>query len=312
MQQFGEIKYLNLRDIWNNEASNFTPWLAEHIQSLGKSLGLDLEINQREAPVGDFSLDLLAKDLASNKIVIIENQLTQTDHDHLGKLLTYASGYDASVIIWIAESIRDEHRKTLEWLNNITDENTYFFGVAIEILQIDDSKPAYNFKVIVSPNEWAKSKKSISTAQSSEKMEKYRDYFQTLIDELRTEHKFTNAKKGQPQSWYSFSTGINGLLFGMCFALGGKVRIECYIDFGETEKNKDFFDALVSKKDEIEKKYGEVFTWERLDEKRASRVALYRDGSIEDDMNNSIELEKKIECGAKILMLKLPCWVIKG
>lgn len=281
MSKFGELKSVPLREVWPNEASDFTPWLASNIEKLGNSLGLQLELTEREASVGDFSLDLLAKDLGTSKIVIIENQLTQTDHDHLGKLLTYAAGFSASIVIWVSESIRDEHRQALEWLNQRTDTETQFFGVITEILRIDDSKPAYNFKTVVFPNEWQKSKKQKTSQNSSSKGEKYRAYFQSLIDELRTIYHFTGAKAGQPQSWYSFSSGAKGITFGANFALGGKARAELYIDVGDYEQNKEIFDALQLKSQEIEEKYGEPFTWERLDDKRASRITLYRDAVIE-------------------------------
>ncbi len=117
MKDFGEIKLVDIRDIWPNEATDFTPWLVDNIDRLGQALGMEIEVQEREADVGDFSLDIMAKDLGTGRTVVIENQLTETDHDHLGKLLTYAGGFDAGVLVWIAKKLRDEHRKALEWLN---------------------------------------------------------------------------------------------------------------------------------------------------------------------------------------------------
>lgn len=292
MSKFGELKTLPLRELWQNEASDFTPWLASNIEALGKTLGLELELVETEAPVGEFSLDLLAKDLGSSRNVIVENQLTQTDHNHLGKLLTYAAGFSASIVIWVSESIRDEHRQALEWLNQRTDTETQFFGVVTQVLQIDDSKPAYNFKPIVFPNEWQKSKKHKTSSNISSRGEKYRTYFQSLIDELRENYGFTGAKAGQPQSWYSFSTGIKGILYGANFAMGGKARTEIYIDHGDYDQNKNLFDALQKEQAEIESEYGSPFEWERLDDKRSCRIALYCNGTIEASDSELEQLRK--------------------
>lgn len=292
MSNFGELKRVPLRDIWPHEATDFTPWLASNIEALGDALGLELELTEREASVGDFSLDLLAKDLGTSRTVIIENQLTQTDHDHLGKLLTYAAGFNAATVIWVSNIVRDEHRQALEWLNQRTDTETQFFAVVVEVLKIDDSKPAFNFKPVVFPNEWQKSKKQKTAANISSKGEKYRAYYQALIDELREKHKFTGARVGQPQNWYSFSSGIQGVLYSAVFAQGGKTRAEIYIDQGDQEKNKTIFDVLKAREQEITANYGSPLEWERLDDKRASRIAIYRDGVIESSDSELEEIRK--------------------
>lgn len=150
----GRIERGDLRDAWPHEASDFTPWLAEHISELGDALSLELELQNQEAPVGSFSLDLLARVSGTDHTAIIENQLEPTNHDHLGKLLTYAGGYDANVIIWVAKDFRDEHRQALDWLNQRTDDDTGFFGVVVEVWRIDGSRPAPHFNVVAAPNEW--------------------------------------------------------------------------------------------------------------------------------------------------------------
>jgi len=280
MTDFGEIKPVTIREIWPNEATDFTPWLMDNIDRLGQALGMELEIQDREVDVGDFSLDILAKDLGTGRTVIIENELKETDHDHLGKLLTYAGGFDAGVLVWIATQLRDEHRKALEWLNEHTGPDIDCFGVVIEVFRIDNSRPVFNFKPVVFPNEWQKDTGRRSSTKSP-KAEAYRNYFQGLIDELRTKHKFTGAKVGQPQNWYSFASGVNGIIFSNVFVQGGKVRAEVYIDFQDKEKNKDLFDKLIERKELIEKEFGSNLYWERLDDRRASRIAIYRGGDID-------------------------------
>ena len=296
---FDKIQKVDPRSIWKHEAHDFTPWLADNITELGESIGIELEVTEQEADVGGFSLDILAKDLGRNANVIIENQLAITDHDHLGKLLTYASGYNADIIIWLSTEMREEHRQALDWLNQRTDSNTDFFGVVVEVIKIGDSRPALQFKVIVSPNEWQKSKKKQSNTASSEKSERYREYFQDLLDTLREAYRFTSAKKGQPQNWYTFSSGNKQFVYGHSFAQGSRVRTEIYIDAGDFDKNKAFFDKLLAEKESIETELGQKVEWERLDNKRACRIAIYRSGSIED---SSEELQKIQEWGIQTLL----------
>ncbi len=281
MPDFGSLKPVDIRELWPNEARDFTPWLAENIDRLSEALGMDLEIVAREAEVGDFSLDLLAKDLGSGRHVVIENQCGATNHDHLGKLITYAAGVDAVAAIWLIESVRDEHRQALEWLNRRTDADMHFFAVVVEVVQIDQSRPAFIFKPVVSPNEWQRSARETADRQPSSRGEAYRQYFQGLIDELRERHRFTGARTAQPQNWSSFPSGIQGISYSTSFAKRGRVRTEIYIDQGDVDRNKALFDRLLAQRSDIEREFGEPLEWERLDDSRASRVAIYRDGHIE-------------------------------
>jgi len=279
--KLGKLKRVPPKAVWFDEARAFTPWLADNLSTLGEALGLELELTGREAGVGTFSLDLLARDLSSGGTVVIENQFGPTNHDHLGKILTYASGFDAKAVIWVAETFRDEHRQALDWLNQHTDQETSFFGVLVELLQIDDSAPALNFKPVVFPNEWQKVRRKVADEQVSPRAESYRTFFQALIDELRQRHKFTNARVGQPQNWYSFASGVSGFTYGFSFALNNRVRVDLYIDHGDASRNEQIFNFLVQQRPEIEAAFGEPLEWEPLEDKRACRVAVYRPGSID-------------------------------
>jgi len=281
MPEFGELKSVDIREVWTNEARAFTPWLAENIDRLGEALGMDLEVVAREADIGDFSLDLLAKDLGTGRHVVIENQFGATDHGHLGKLITYAAGVDAAAVVWLTETVRDEHRQALEWLNRRTDSEIHFFAVGVEVVQIDQSRPAVLFKPVVFPNEWQRATRESAERQASPRGEAYQRYFQVLIDELREKHRFTGARAAQPQSWYAFSSGVQGFTYGTSFAQGGRVRAELYIDQGDGDRNKGLFDSLLKQKEPIEQEFMGPLEWDRLDGRQACRVAVYRDGSID-------------------------------
>jgi len=299
---FGELKVLNPRVAWPNEARDFTPWLAHHITNLGLVLDMQLELTATETRVGDFCLDILAKDLNSDRQVIIENQFGPTNHDHLGKLLTYAAGIDATAVVWVAEEIREEHREALEWLNRRTDADTHFFAVVVEVIQIDDSRPAPRFKPVVFPNEWQRAVRDSAEREPSPRAESYRRFFQALIDELRETYRFTGARVGQAQNWYSFASGVGGFWYNTNFAWNGRVRAELYIDLKDREKNKATFDLLLAQREEIESDFGEPLDWERQDEKTASRISVSREGSIEDSDQRLAEI--RLWCRDHLLRLK--------
>lgn len=284
----------DLRSIWASESGDFTPWLAEHLDELSAELGLDLELTATEGPVGPFRVDLVARDANRNRDVIIENQLEPTDHTHLGQLLTYASGLDAATIIWIAADVRAEHRQAVDWLNQHTDEHLHFFAVKLGLVRIGDSPLAAHFVVEAAPNDWQKSaareRNARTSASVSAKGEAYRAFWQPLIDELREEHRFTNAKAAQPQSWYAFATGSSGVKFGAVFRGHDIASAEVYIDTGDGDANTALFEAFREEQEAIEAEMGEPMDWQTLPERRACRIAINRPGSIEDPPDVLTEL----------------------
>jgi hypothetical protein len=276
---FGQIQSLSLKDVWPGEATHFTPWLAQNLDVLADKLAMELTLDSVEVSAGDFSADIVARDLSTNRLVVIENQYGRTDHCHLGQIITYASVLGASAVVWIAESIRQEHKTAINFLNQYFKDGLQFYALEVSVIKIDDSRPAYAFNVACAPADITVLPKN---EEPSEIRQKYRAYFQGLIDELRTQHQFTNARVGQPQNWYTFASENSRIFtYSTSFAQRGRIRAEVYIDCGDKAKNEALFDVLYASKAEIEAAMGAELDWERLDNRRACRIALYRDGDID-------------------------------
>ena len=298
MVDLGTIERVSLTEVWPHEAQDFTPWLADNLDKLGEALGLDLEFQGREVSVGPFFLDILAHDVGNDRRVVIENQLDKTDHDHLGKLLTYAAGYDAGVVVWLTGDFRDEHRAALDWLNQRTGEDTAFFGVVVEAWRIGDSLPAPHFRIVAAPNTWSKSSAKSKTVRGggagSELGERYRAFFQSIVDTLRKEYKFTNRTQAGTRQWTSFASGFGGIGYNLCFVYRQNIaRVEVYISGSDREENKLLFDRLFEHKKSIESQANGSgrWVWERLENSSACRISQVRNGKIDDDPETLKELQ---------------------
>lgn len=277
MLEVAKLEPVDLRSVWPNEAQHFTPWLAENLDGLGGALGMDLEFVQQEAPVGPFSADILARDVNDNRSVIIENQLEATNHDHLGKVLTYAAGYNAGVMVWIVREFKDEHRQALDWLNQRTAEDTEFYGVEVRAVRIGDSSPAYVFDVVARPSTFRKiNVDRIGRPRVSPSGQAYQAFWQGIVDRLRDDHTLTKARKADRYNWMNFATGVPGVVYGVVFPRKG-ARTELYLNSQSPSRNKALFDRLNSQGD-IESAFGEPFEWERLNHARSSRIAVYLPG----------------------------------
>ncbi|MBN1233295.1 MAG: DUF4268 domain-containing protein [Candidatus Coatesbacteria bacterium] len=255
--ELSELKKRPLRDIWKDEGKDFTPWLAEeeNLDMLGEEIGIDINLIQTEKPLGAYKADIYAEDERSRKIVI-ENQLESTNHDHLGKLLVYASGLDAEIIIWIVKEFTDDHKNAVNWLNEHTDENISFFLIKIEVWQIEDSKPAPKFQIIVSPNEWAKSLKEAYRGDMTETENNRLSFWTEFREYIVKKDTKTSFSKPKPIHYYTFNIGKKNVNIDL--VLRTKDRA---LDCGLDTYDKPLFDFLEKKKHEIEEEIGEKLEW---------------------------------------------------
>ena len=151
--KLGKLVKIDPRSVWSDE-TEFNEWLTENIDQLAEVLGIELEVLETESEIGSFRADIIARDLSGeDKLVIIESQLGKTDHEHLGKIITYSAGKNASTIVWISPEFREEHISALDWLNNISNEVS-FFGIELQVLKINGSKPAVYFNIVSKPDNW--------------------------------------------------------------------------------------------------------------------------------------------------------------
>jgi hypothetical protein len=272
----GKLQKVELRNIWQHEANDFTTWLArkENMDVLCEEIGLDIQIINTEATVGSFAVDILAEETNTGKKVIIENQLESTNHDHLGKIITYASGLEANYIIWIFKNIRDEHRRAIDWLNEVTNGEVNFFAIQMELWQIGDSPPAPKFNIISSPNDWAKAVRQSQSLDSLSDSNIFQlDFWKGLSEYLVQNKSILKPRKPRGQHWYDFSIGNSQAHLSFVVSVSYNfIRIDFYIP-----DNKLLFQELLKHKDIIEKELNFSLDWQELPNAKASRIAYQLD-----------------------------------
>lgn len=266
----GKIERLPLREVWKNEAKDFTPWLEDNIDILNEVLDITLSNPEREKSVGAFNVDLVAEDNGGNPVVI-ENQLEKSDHDHLGKLMTYLSAIDAQSAVWIVSNPRPEHISAISRLNE--SDLGSFYLLKIEAIKIGNSKPAPLVTLIVGPSEEGREAGKIKK-QLSERYVIREKFWSQLLEYEKTKTKLHANISPSKHNWIGTSAG---LLRGLGLNYGVRkdsMDVELYIDQGK-EKEKEnlcFFEKLEKQKTKIEKTFGGELEWERLEGKRACRI----------------------------------------
>jgi len=283
----GKLKKVDLREEWKHEASHFTKWLAEEdsLRLLGNEIDCDIVLTEIEAACGGFNVDILAEEEGTKKKIIIENQLEITNHDHLGKLITYAAGHAASVAIWVVSNVREEHRKAIDWLNDHTDDDVEFYLVQVELLQIDQSPFAPHFKIICKPNNWARSVRESSSQGAMSGIGAGQFEFWTEFKAFAIQRKtLLRLKKPSPRHWYEINLGRSGVVISLTInSIKGLFATELYIN-----DNKELYSRLLAQRSQIESDLGSSAEWMELPKRKASRikVSIPGDFSAEEKWND--------------------------
>jgi hypothetical protein len=277
MNTIQRIERLALRDVWPHEALHFTKWLEENIEVLNEVLEIELDPDgvEREQAAGAFSIDLVAKD-RDGRTVIVENQLERTNHDHLGKLLTYTAAMDAKVAVWVSSDPRPEHIAAVTWLNETTGAD--FYLIKVEAIRIGGSPAAPLFTRIVGP--------SAEFRQVGEKKRDLADredirhrWWVSLIERSTKVTKLHAHITPSTVSWISTASGLPGVSYIYTVTKGG-IGVEIYIDRGKDseDENLAIFRQLEARKDEIEREFGPgLLEWQTLEDRRACRIRCRRD-----------------------------------
>jgi len=266
----GKIERVPLRDVWKHEALDLTTWLQDNIDVLNDALDLNLSNPEREQSAGSFNIDIVAEDDAGNP-VIIENQLEKSDHDHLGKLITYLVAMGAKTAIWIVSEPRPEHLASISWLNESASAN--FYLLKLEAIKIGDSPPAPLLTVIVAPSEEGKEVGKVK----KEIAERYlirEKFWSQLLETAKSNLKLHANISPTQHNWLGASAGKQGLGFNYVLRKN-EAQVELYIDRGKEkdEENRKIFDQLRNNKSSIEESFGSNLDWEGLEGKRACRIS---------------------------------------
>lgn len=290
----GEIKKVQLRKIWKNEAYDFTPWLSENLERLGEALGLELEFEAKEVSVGPYSADILAKDAGTDKFVVIENQLEKTNHDHLGKCITYASVLDASAVIWVASKFTEEHKKAMDWLNDHTSDEIAFYGVILELWQIDNSQPAVKFNVVSTPNAIVRqATQRKEQGELSDTRKRQLDFWTSFREKLAETGKIRSLQTARPQYWFDVALGKSGIHLSNTFNTDrDEIGVRVYIGNKKAEEWLPYFE---SKKETIEMKIGETLEWNPNPDNRDKVITLTKKFDLSDESKKEIALTWLIE-----------------
>lgn len=273
MNHVEKITRLNIKDAFRYEAKDLTPWLCENIDVLGDAIGIELRNPEREQSTGNFNVDIRAETVTGD-VVVIENQFGTSDHDHLGKIITYLTSFEAKIAIWIVERPKQEHINALNWLNEM-DNGCDFYLLGIEAIKIGDSNPAPLLTTIVRPSDEAKIIGKIKKNETK-RHQLRREFWATLLDKMKVRGSRTFLSiSPTDDSWIAATAGLRGLTYVFWINMNNS-RLELRIDRGKGSdtENVRIFNDLMQFKDEIETSYGGPLKWEEMEGYRVCGIRI--------------------------------------
>ena len=268
--ELGRLEKIELREVWKHEALDFTRWLAkkENIALLSKEIGIDIEVIETEMSVGRYNVDIFARDSESNRKIVIENQLENTNHDHLGKMLVYAAGLDADIAIWVVKDVNEEHKQAVEWLNDNSFDRINIFLVKVELWQIDNSSIAPKFQIVREPNNWAKVLKQQSKENISDMELKQMEFWQGFVDYAKSKDKTYISQRPSIYNWYVIRIGSSDYKIKLVHNVNSNI-VRCQLEVF----NEDIYKKLEHHKIEIDNKINGL-EWDFLDNRKVNRIGL--------------------------------------
>lgn len=286
------LKRVPVRFVWKREEKDFTPWLAKNIDILGETLGIELSVVEREADVGEhFEADLLAEG-PNGDYVVIENQFGKSDHDHLGKVITYFANLEAKAAVWICEHPQPEHIEAIGWLNKNTPHDTSFYLIKLEAFQIESSPPAPHFSIVSEPSRQIKEAGEVK-GELAERHIRRLEFWKQLLEKSNEKMTLFSNVSPSKDNWISAGAGISGVLYQYVILMDG-ARIQLSIESGDINKNKKIFDALHESKQQIERDFGKQLVWRRLDDRKSSRIEKVLENKGLKDMDDWSGIQDKM------------------
>ena len=287
LKELSRLEAVDIREVWPDEAQDFTPWLAEeeNLDILGETLGIELEFEAQEKDVGDFRADILCRDTLNNSRVLIENQLERTDHTHLGQILTYAAGLEIHTVIWIAKEFREEHRAALDRLNEVTTENFQCFGIEVKMWQIGDSARAPQFDVVSKPNDWnrtvSRDTRRAVNQELPENQQRQIRYWTGLQEYMIEKGSSLSCPSPRPSRYRGLSIGRTDFWL-MIWQTPTRSEIGIWLCI-DGENREAYFHLLQEEQDDIHTEMGEELEWIELLGKQRNRICLHKEDTDPQD-----------------------------